>query len=60
VRPKPELEPVVRFETPPGHQAQVDFAELRFHWSKRFAFLAVLGYSRLLWLEFYRRQCSPP
>ena len=27
VRPCPEPEPVVRFETPPGHQAQVDFAE---------------------------------
>jgi hypothetical protein len=27
VRPRPEPEPVLRFETPPGHQAQVDFAE---------------------------------
>ena len=26
VRPRPAPEPVVRFETPPGHQAQVDFA----------------------------------
>ena len=30
VRPRPEPEPVVRFETPPAHQAQVDFAEFRF------------------------------
>jgi transposase len=56
VRPHPEPEPVVRFETPPGHQAQVDFAEFRFPWGKRYALLVVLGYSRLLWLRFYLRQ----
>lgn len=56
VRPRPEPEPVVRFETPPGHQAQVDFAECRFPWGKRYALLVVLGYSRLLWLRFYPRQ----
>lgn len=56
VRPRPEPEPVVRFETPPGHQAQVDFAEFRFPWGKRYALLVVLGYSRLLWLKFYPRQ----
>jgi len=56
VRPRPEPDPVVRFETPPGHQAQVDFAECRFPWGKRFALLVVLGYSRLLWLRFYPRQ----
>jgi len=56
VRPRPEPEPVVRFETPPGHQAQVDFADFRFPWGKRHALLVVLGYSRLLWLYFYPRQ----
>ncbi len=56
VRPRPEPEPVVRFETPPGRQAQVDFAECRFPWGKRFGLLVVLGYSRLLWLRFYPRQ----
>ena len=56
VRPRAEPEPLVRFETPPGHQAQVDFAEFRFPWGKRFALLVVLGYSRLLWLRFYPRQ----
>lgn len=56
VRPRVEPEPVVRFETAPGHQAQVDFAEVRFPWGKRFALLVVLGYSRLLWLRFYPRQ----
>jgi transposase len=56
VRPRPEPEPVIRFETPPGRQAQVDFAEVKLPWGKRFALMVVLGYSRLLWLQFYPRQ----
>jgi transposase len=56
VRPKPPADPVVRFETPAGLQGQVDFAEFRLPWGKRFALLVVLGYSRLLWLQFYSRQ----
>jgi transposase len=56
VRPRAAPEPVVRFETPPGHQAQVDFATFRFPWGTRHALLVVLGYSRLLWLRFYPRQ----
>lgn len=56
VRPGPPPDPVVRFETPPGLQAQVDFAEFRLPWGKRYALLVVLGYSRLLWLQFYPRQ----
>jgi transposase len=56
VRPKPAPEPLVRFETEPGHQAQVDFAEFDFPWGKRYALLVVLGYSRLLWLKFYAKQ----
>jgi transposase len=55
-RPQPTPEPLVRFETAPGHQAQVDFAEVKLPWGKRFALLVVLGYSRLLWLRFYPRQ----
>ncbi len=55
VRPVVE-NPVVRFETPPGHQAQVDFAHFRLPWGRRWALLVVLGYSRLLWLRFFRRQ----
>jgi hypothetical protein len=46
----------VRFETPAGAEAQVDFAEVRFPWGKRYALLVVLGYSRPLWLKFYPRQ----
>jgi transposase len=56
VRPRPEPEPIVRYETAPGHQAQVDFAEFRLPWGKRYALVVVLGYSRLLWLKFYPRQ----
>ena len=56
VRPPPPPEEVVRFETAPGHQGQVDFAEVRLPWGKRFAVMFVLGYSRLLWVQFYPRQ----
>lgn len=56
VRPTPPVDPVVRFETAPGHQAQVDFAEFRLPWGKRYALVVVLGYYRLLWLQFFRRQ----
>lgn len=58
IRPRPEPEPVVRFETPPGHQAQFDFAEVRLPWGKRWALLVVLGYSRLLYVEFVPRQTA--
>ena len=56
MRPTPVVEPVVRFETAPGRQGQVDFAEFRLPWGKRYALVVVLGYSRLLWLQFYTRQ----
>lgn len=46
----------MRFETPPGHQGQVDFADFRLPWGKRYAFLVVLGFSRVLWLQFFSRQ----
>jgi hypothetical protein len=35
VRPPPAPEPVIRFETPAGRQAQVDFAHFRFPWGVR-------------------------
>ncbi len=56
VRPLPAPEPVIRFETPAGRQAQVDFARFRFDWGVRYALLVVLGYSRVLWCRFYPRQ----
>ena len=41
-----------RFETPPGHQGQVDFGTFTLPWGRRHALVIVLGYSRLLWLHF--------
>jgi len=59
VRPGAPQEPPVRFETPAGHQGQVDFGTFRLPWGRRYALLVVLGYSRLLWLRFYARQTMP-
>jgi transposase len=56
VRPQPPVEPIVRFETPPGRQAQVDFARFRLPWGIRHSLIVVLGYSRLLWLHYFQRQ----
>jgi transposase len=38
-RPRPPQEPVIRFETPPGQQGQVDFAHFRLPWGRRYALL---------------------
>ena len=55
VRPREPEEPVRRFETPPGHQGQVDFADFRLPWGRRHALVVVLGYSRLMWMRVRRR-----
>lgn len=55
-RPGAEAPPTVRFETPPGHQAQVDFATIDTKMGRRHALLVVLGHSRLQWVGFYPRQ----
>lgn len=53
----------VRFETPPGHQAQVDFAQFRVRFASApdsvqivWLFSMVLGFSRLIWGRFAQRQ----
>jgi len=56
VRPVPPPEPIIRFETAPGLQAQVDFATCQLPWGRRYALMVVLGYSRLLWVQFFARQ----
>ena len=53
----------VRFETPPGQQAQVDFAQFRVRFTNApdsvqivWLFSMVLGFSRLIWGRFAQRQ----
>jgi transposase len=55
-RLRPAPEPITRFETEPGQQAQVDFAPCRLPWGVRYALVVVLGHSRVLWVQFYPRQ----
>ncbi|HFV0587670.1 TPA: IS21-like element IS100 family transposase, partial [Escherichia coli] len=47
-----EQEPAVRFETEPGRQMQVDWGTLRNGRSPLHVFVAVPGYSRMLYIEF--------
>ena len=56
----------VRFETPPGHQAQVDFAQFRVRFADApdrvqvvWLFSLVLGFSRLICGRFVLRQTMP-
>ena len=60
-RQRPPFE--VRFETPPGDQAQVDFAQFQVAFADEpgvtrivWLFSLVLGYSRLLWARFVLHQ----
>lgn len=53
----PRKRTIVRFETPPGEQAQCDYAELGVHEvrsvpTKVYAFTMLLGFSRYLYVEF--------
>ena len=47
-----EVDPVVRFETPPGKQMQVDFTTISRHRRTIKAFVATLGYSRATYVRF--------
>lgn len=67
-RMRPAREPSfeVRFETPAGRQAQVDFAEFRVAFTgedgqerKVWLFAMVLGHSRYLWAQFVLHQDLP-
>lgn len=45
-------EPVIRFETDPGKQMQVDWGQMRGGKTPLHAFVSVLGYSRALFVRF--------
>lgn len=51
-------EPVaeIRFETPPGHQLQIDWIEFRQRPTRLSAFVATLGYSRASFVEFVENE----
>lgn len=65
IRPAPAPGFEVRFETPPGVQAQVDFAEFKVRFAgeaadrKVWLFAMVLGHSRYLWAQFVMHQDLP-
>jgi len=52
LKPAVPVEPVVRFETEPGDQMQVDWVEFRKGRHPLYAFCATLGYSRASFVEF--------
>jgi transposase len=52
LKPQPLADPVVRFETEPGEQLQVDWGEFRAGKEPLAAFIATLGYSRYSYVEF--------
>ncbi len=52
LRPLAKPEPLVRFETDPGRQMQVDFATIRRGRDRLSVFIATLGWSRATYLEF--------
>ena len=63
VRPRPEAEFEVRFETPAGHQGQVDFATFAVRFEQApdqlrriYLFSMLLGHSRYLWGRFCDNQ----
>ena len=56
LKPSVQERPLIRFETEPGEQMQVDFAHFKFKEEKFYAFTAILGYSRMLYVEFTKDQ----
>ena len=53
LKPQPAPDPLVRFETAPGDQMQVDWIEFsRRKGAPLYAFVATLGYSRAAYVEF--------
>ena len=58
-RPPPRPDPVVRFETEPGQQVQVDWGVFRRGKAPLSAFVATLGFSRYSYVEFVTDERFP-
>ena len=52
LKPQNQITEVIRYETFPGQQMQVDWAEIRGGKDRLCAFIATLGYSRFSYVEF--------
>ena len=52
LKPTLPVDPMVRFETAPGEQMQVDWVEFRKGKNPLYAFCATLGFSRVSFVEF--------
>lgn len=59
VRPAKKEDPVIRFETEPGQQMQVDFVVFKRCGERLSAFVATLGYSRMSFVRFVRDETWP-
>ncbi|CCQ94917.1 transposase [[Clostridium] ultunense Esp] len=60
LRPQVQALATVRFETPPGKQAQVDWGEVTVDWNgtkkKLHLFVMTLGFSRMVYVEFMENE----
>ena len=56
IKPTANTRPLVRFETEPGEQMQVDFAVFSYKRARCYAFVAVLGFSRQAFVKFVKNQ----
>ncbi|GAL09292.1 mobile element protein [Vibrio astriarenae] len=55
-KPRTPIDPVVRFETQPGEQMQVDFTTITHYGVRVKAFVATLGCSRATFVRFCERE----